>query len=537
MHITRKAQVVLVGALLLTACQDLNVTNTNAPSVDDAFATPSNVETAIGSAFKGWWGSVNGDDLRQSNTYRPAFALAGMSGELTSASNLGQFDDIALEPRTEYNNFDAGQWINRLPYQSLYASIAMATDVLRVLDKGMKLGTVDATTPNGSTTTRGRIWAKFIQGLGHIYLGIYFDKALLLDEKVEDDPYSTDFRPYPEVIAHGIKQLDEAIALAQANINDQTTTPVGALNWVYGYGYKNSDVVKLANSFVARALVYGARTPTERAAVDWNKVIQRLDAGITAPGFSYATGTKQGFIQQAEPNTRGTRSYYVRGAQLQTDGRVSNYLLGPADTTGRFQTWLNAQQTQRLPFIVGTPDRRIHGAGNATTTGTVFRYLSSQTMSANKGVYLQSNYRSVKYGTVADTGERGVNSTMTPREMKLLRAEALFRLGDKAAAAAIVNETRVPAGLKAVTVDGPPQDGSCVPRRNDGSCGDLWDALMYEKRIETFAVEATIPWADARGWGKLMKGSLIQLPVPGRELQTLGLPYYTYGGSLPGSAP
>jgi hypothetical protein len=534
---TREARTALVGVLVLSACQDLNVTNTNSAPIETAFSTPANVETAIGSAFKTWWAAIQGDDVRQTVTYRPAFALAGMSGELTSASNLGQFDDIALEPRSEYNNFDAGQWVNRLPYQQLYASIAMATDVLRVLDGGMKLGTVDATTPNGRNTPRGRIWAKFIQGLGHIYLGMYFDKALLVDEKGVDDPYSKDFRPYPEVLAFGIKQLDEAIALAQANITDNLRTPTGTTNWVNGYGYTNADVVKLANSFVARAMVYGARTPPERAAADWNKVIERLDKGITAAGFSYATGTKTGFIQQAEPNTKGTRSYYVRSAQLNTDGRVSNYLLGPADTTGRYQAWLTATQPNRRPFIVATPDRRIHAAGNSTVSGTVFTYVAQQAMSANKGVYLQSNYRSVKYGTVSDTGERGVNSTMTPREMTLLRAEALIRLNRAVEAVPLINETRTPAGLKAVTVDGPPKDASCVPRRNDGTCGDLMDALMYEKRIETFAVEATIPWADARGWGKLLKGSLLQLPVPGRELQTLGLPYYSFGGSLPGSAP
>ena len=538
----RKVQILLVGLLMVSACQNLDVTNTNSADIETAFSTPNNVETAIGSAFKTWWAAIQGDDVRQDATYRPAVALAGMAGVLTSASNLGQFDDVALEPRKEYNNFDAGQWVNRLPYQQLYAAIAMATDVLRVLDNGMKLGTVDATTPEGSTTMRGRIWAKFVQGLGHVYLGLYFDKALLVTEVGEDDPYDTDFRPYPEVLAHGIKQLDEAIALAQANLNASVSSPPGTTttpgsSWVNGAAYTYADVIKLANSFVARAMVYGARTPTERAAVDWNKVLQRLDAGITATGFSYPTGQKAGFRQQAEPSTDGTRSYYANAAQLGTDARVSQYLLGPADTTGRWQAWLAAPLGQRNAIIIGTPDRRIHGQGNATTSGTVFRYFAQQAMSANKGTYLLSNYRSIKFGTVSDTGTRGMNTTMTPGEMNLIRAEALIRLNRAAEALPIINATRTAAGLKAVTVAGPPNDASCVPRRNDGSCGDLMDALMYEKRIETYGVEATIPWADARGWGTLLKGTLIQLPVPGRELQTLGLPYYSFGGSLPGSAP
>ncbi len=348
------------------------------------------------------------------------------------------------------------------------------------------------------------------------------------------DPYSTDFRPHSEVVAKGIAQLQDAIALATANINDTLRSPP---TWVNGYAYSNADVVKLANSFIARGKVYAARSPAERAAVNWNEVISFLDKGITAPGYSFSSGTKQGFIQQADINIRGTRSDYVRGAQLQTDARISNYLLGPADTTGRFQTWLTTPLGQRAAIIIGTPDRRIHGATGSTSSGTVFRYLTSQTMSSTLGTYLHSNYRPIKYGTVADTGERGVNSTMTPTEMNFLRAEALLRLNRTTEAIALINPSRVAAGLPPVTSSGPPISPSCVPRRNDGTCGNLFDAFVYEKRIMTFATEATIFWADARAWGTLLKGSLIQLPVPGRELQTLGLPYYTFGGPLPGSAP
>jgi hypothetical protein len=127
---------------------------------------------------------------------------------------------------------------------------------------------------------------------------------------------------------------------------------------------------------------------------------------------------------------------------------------------------------------------------------------------------------------------------MSPLEMDFIRAEALFRLGRKAEAAAIINKTRVANGkLPEVTVDGPPAGRACVPKKDDGTCGDLWDALMYEKRLETYGLEPIIPFADRRGWGLLMKGSLIHFPVTGRELQTLGKPVYTYGGDLPGSAP
>jgi len=122
--------------------------------------------------------------------------------------------------------------------------------------------------------------------------------------------------------------------------------------------------------------------------------------------------------------------------------------------------------------------------------------------------------------------------------MKFVRAEALYRLGRGTEAAALINPTRVAANLKAVDANGPPAGRDCVPRKDNGACGDLFDAIQYEKRIELYPYAGgEITWYDARGWGKLVTGTPIHLPVSGRELTTLGLPYYTFGGSGVGSAP
>ena len=70
----------------------------------------------------------------------------------------------------------------------------------------------------------------------------------------------------------------------------------------------------------------------------------------------------------------------------------------------------------------------------------------------------------------------------------------------------------------------------------NGSCGNLMDALIYEKRIETFGVASGLAYFDARGWGILVKDTPIQFPVPARELETIGLPAYSFGGGGTGSA-
>ena len=98
-------------------------------------------------------------------------------------------------------------------------------------------------------------------------------------------------------------------------------------------------------------------------------------------------------------------------------------------------------------------------------------------------------------------------------------------------AVALINKTRVANGqLPPLTLSGPPDEPGCVPRKLNGLCGSLWDALLYEKGIEMIGVDANVRFFDSRGWQLLPEGSFTQLPVPGRELNTLRLGLYTFGG-------
>lgn len=78
---------------------------------------------------------------------------------------------------------------------------------------------------------------------------------------------------------------------------------------------------------------------------------------------------------------------------------------------------------------------------------------------------------------------------------------------------------------------------TCVPRSytDKNQCGGLLDALVYERRMELAGMEGTVMWADARGFGLMLEGTICQLPIPGRELRAVGVPYYTFGGLAQGS--
>jgi hypothetical protein len=80
-------------------------------------------------------------------------------------------------------------------------------------------------------------------------------------------------------------------------------------------------------------------------------------------------------------------------------------------------------------------------------------------------------------------------------------------------------------------VDGVPEvNGECVPRRKTGECGDLLDALKWERQIELFGQDPMRAWWDFRGFGQLQEGTLLHMPIPGRYIASHGLPIYTFGG-------
>ncbi len=70
-------------------------------------------------------------------------------------------------------------------------------------------------------------------------------------------------------------------------------------------------------------------------------------------------------------------------------------------------------------------------------------------------------------------------------------------------------------------------------------CGNLWEALKYEKRIET-AYTQYAPWyLDMRGWGDLPKDTPLFWAVPYQDLQARGRPISAiYGAGIGvGNAP
>src|SRR3989442_976559 len=68
-------------------------------------------------------------------------------------------------------------------------------------------------------------------------------------------------------------------------------------------------------------------------------------------------------------------------------------------------------------------------------------------------------------------------------------------------------------------------------------CGNMWDALKWEYRMETAFTGYGMWFFAARGWGDLPEGTAVSWPAPYQELQVRQVPIYGLGGvGLPGGS-
>ncbi|MEP6492411.1 MAG: hypothetical protein ABJF01_07030 [bacterium] len=517
----RMAWVAAGGALV--ACADLTVPNNNNPDRVRATSTPGDVQALISSTFQRWWPNV------YSTT--PTVMFGSMGYEFSTPFLCFAGQPMEQEPRPAWNNNSSftNANVSSTTWLNFYGVISLANDGLQALERGVKLGALVVTANKdtiGADDARARAFAKLMQGVAHGYLALMWDKAVIIDEHADVDTLATPtYAPYPEVMAAAINMLKVSIA-----ISDTSTFTLPSVGWIPGLTYTNKDLSRLAHTFIARFETYVARSPAERAAVNWADVIAQVDASITADfaPIGSPTGLSDSYKQVAA-RVRTVAGDYMRGGY---------WLVGPADSTDGWKNWVATPVANRVAFQMRSQDRRIIGAAGPTAPGAYFAYdVNIAFFNPTRGTYLQTFYYYLRYGA-GTTFNNGPLVAIGRTELDMLKAEALIRLNRATEAVPLINKTRVANGkLPAVDINGPPDVAGCVPRKTTGACGGLWDAMRFEKRIEGAGVDGQVSYWDARGWNTLAANSFIQFPIPGRELEIQRLPIYTYGGGGSGSAP
>ena len=537
---------VAAALVLATAgCMDLEVENLLAPDRERATRNPADVEAFIGGAFHPPF--FNAIHRRTQAVYLWPVAGSEFTATYVGGGTLLWYDEIK-EPRIAHDNgaslsIGNGPWGPRFYWADVTQANTVAYDGLQLLNEGLVIreGTVDV-------TPRARAFAKFMQGWTWGYLALVFDRAHVVPETV-DIPIDNaglmevtleSLVPHEQALAAALGALDEAIQIARQNPNVVRYPSFSESPLWFGspQPVSNDLFVRMANTLAARLLVLNARTPEDRKKVNWARVLAYTANGLTSEDF------------ERELSTGNRTSQLLLDAQRNTATSTTNlrwdYLaIGPADQSGAYQRWISATVAERDRFDIVTPDRRITGP-TPRSNGSYTTYRSDNNgFDPDRGRYLFSAYQwtrhMMRHGLTGNTtgNDRAFYPLITADENTLLRAEALLRTGNLAGAADLINVTRTRKqrigtteydGLPPVTAAGVPQASVCVPRRDDGSCGTLLDALRYERTVELAGMDVFRGYAEARGWGTLVSGSLLQWPVPGNALELYGLENYTYGG-------
>ncbi|HEY3286959.1 MAG TPA: hypothetical protein VGJ96_07535 [Gemmatimonadaceae bacterium] len=522
-----------IGASLvaLTACgNNLEVVNHNNPDVARAYATPAGVE-----------GVAGGLGVQLNNTQRASESINTqakiLSGEqFATVANFGMAAR-AIIPRNPISNDlgndnSVGNRANWDTFSRTGRSAATAIQAIQAYQaKGLTMG-------SKAQDARAKAFAYMILGNALGYLSIGYDSAAIvtpLTGSSEVPPLSA----YKDVNKVALAMLDSAIAVANSAdaSNGANGFPLPS-TWMSGQANLSAaNFVRLVRSYKARIRAGVARTPAERAAVDWAAVISDATNGITSD-FTVSIGGSTGWTANFDEN----QSYVTGGWHS-----LPMFYYGMADVSGGYDAWLKDGLNTRKAFLVITPDKRwpvgatraAQGANTPTVALPAGQYIRNRPPGEDVPVsgWGDSFYDHRRYGVVNQASHQGPYVEMSATEIDMLAAEGYIRTGNLAAAAALIDKTRIKNGLESVGVPASASvpystSATCVPRVPQApsftstACGSLLEAMKYEKRMETSFTGYMIWFADSRGWGDLVQGTAIEWPVPYQEMQARYAPFH-----------
>lgn len=536
---------VAVGA---AGCDDqLIVENENSPDRTRALARPTDVENLVAGQFRiihnAWWQTTN---------LQAQVANMGMES-YSSNANFGMGVRSPI-PRSLVDNSRG----NPADFYGTYLSLNQAARAAALGLSRLNLPEFTFFPPSTTQTARARAFAYFVKGVALGYLAMTFDSASVITP--DDDPAA--YNPqvaYDSVMRAALTDLDSAITIASGGM-DAIPNAAGQLNWIPSpttlTGGAGGTFVRLARSYKARFRAGVARNPTDRAAVDWAAVLADATNGITADYSVTAANV--------------TGGWFYRPMQMdlfQNWHQMWNGYLAMADGSGGYDAWLNTPRANKQAFTIVSADLRLpagadrtaqqasSGCGAATClqpAGTAprpyFRNRPNGEDVVTDGL-AASRYDFYRFQTLWNNNRNGAVIQFARAELDLLMAEAYLRAGDFPNAMARINTSRTAAGLPALAgittlADPVPGGAACVPRVPTGAtnasmatpttsaCGNIMEALKWEKRLEMAFIYPGGWWFEGRGWGDLPAGTQMQFPVPYTELDARRLPIYS-GNAMP----
>ena len=516
----------LLGAASLAACGDpLSVSNKNVVDVTSAQQTQQGIEQIVGKSFQAIF-------VGQYAT-GGAIWLQTLNMSLESSASVANFG-MGLRnaiPRIGIDNARGNQTaVGTNRDFSIFTRLARQNvNALRSLDN------LAGATP--ATTGRARAFGYFVLGYAMGNLAAIYDSAAILTpaRTPEDTLFSA-----AVVNVQALAMLDSAIAVARGPGGANPQFPLPA-DFMTGSPIDTTQFIRMVRSYKAKFRVAVARTPAQRAAVDWEQVRGDAAAGITA-NLNVALDPTIGW------NMEGS---LVQLMLFVGWHQMPAIVIGMADTTGAYASYLSQTLTARngANLLIRTPDRRFPvGETRALqqsfqndvvpAAGVYFRNRPSGADTPNGAdPWSNSQYDHFRFRAIRDANGSGSWVLMSLSEVQMLQAEALMNLGRTAEAVPLINISRVRNNLPAIlasanSTDPVPGGNACVPRVPTPGvfttiqCGSVFEAMKWEKRMETTLTGYAQWYLDSRGWGDLPQGTGTSWPVPFQELDSRSKPLY-----------
>ncbi|MBL4904462.1 MAG: hypothetical protein JKZ00_00165 [Flavobacteriaceae bacterium] len=457
--------------LFVVSCQDfsteLEVENLENPNDKILTSDPVALEATAGSILQNWFMTIH--------SFRgPGPAFATMA-DLTTCSwgNFGM-RDTSSEPRVAWNNTSSygNQYITNTYFNALYSVLSDSNTLALAIANGTEF----------ENPAQIEMIAKFGQALSIGYLALVFDKVWLSDETgiIGEDATS-----YADAMTFALGKLDQAISIAQSN---GVSVPE---SWLPGGAGNNASLVGFMNSIGARMLVGNVRNSTQKAGIDWNKVLTYANNGVSADFEIYMDDvTWYDLIP---------RTYLVFPGWARVDMRIIN-MMDP-NTPDYWEDDVTFQEEST------SDDARLL---------TDYGYLGSNNFRPERGIYHYSSYRYSRYDSyITNWTENIVEYSKAENDM--YKAEAMANTGNIGGAAAVINAgTRVTRGnLPEVAAD----------------LQAVKDAIHYERMVEFGWTTMGIGFFEMRKEDMLQSGTLLHFPVPGKALESIPADSYTFGGT------
>jgi hypothetical protein len=535
---------VAAASVALGACDNaLEVDNKNNPDVDKVFELPATIEQTLGSGYQQCRNTVTGAGNPAGNLFQQ---LGTMSGESYSQLNNFSMGPVGTIPRgpiqnTRGANFGIFTEFSQLSRQARTLSNAL-TALATLKENNGSLGTP-------AQDLRAQAWGFFTVGCNLAWLGALYDSAGIVRPGMPSDEIPP-LSGYKDVMAAALQMFDSALAYANNSASGGSGGFPTLAPWLSGTSLSRENFIRFVRSYKARFRAAVARTPAERAAVDWNAVIADAENGLTEDlivNVGGSTGWNVGF----------------QGSQMHVDAawhQISPMYFGMADVSGGYDTYLATPLLQRTYFLIVTPDQRFpQGTTRAAQQAASPEpgayldrpYLKNRTAQDTPGdPWGTSFYSHHRYKYIRNNSIRGPYPDFLTEELNLLAAEGYIRTNQFAQAAAKIDLSRVSRGglpaLSGVITSADqavPGGSSCVPRVpappnfTSTTCGNILEAMKWEKRMELAYNFMGAWYFDSRGWGDLISNTALHYPVPYQEMDARQLPFYNLGGGGTSSAP